>query len=201
MKLRRVCAALLALAAGLGMAGSAEASVKVKAKTINYTIKGATGDALLDAMDHKGPRHGFTARAIAQTGYTVAWTIDSRERNGVCRIVQADAVIDVTFNYPRVDGPMSAALSRRWHSFMTGVRRHEQTHARIAREMVDTAQRAVRAVSFGKDRGCVRTEAEAKRRISATYAKYEARQVEFDRVEHADGGNVEHLVTRLAAGK
>jgi predicted secreted Zn-dependent protease len=200
MKLRGVCAALLAFAAGLCIAGSAEASAKVRTNTVNYKIKGTTGEALLDAMDRKGPRHGFTTRAIAQTGYTVTWTMDTRERDGGCRIVQADAVLDVTFNYPQVAGPMSAALSRRWHSFMTGVRRHEQTHARIASEMVDAAQRQVKSVSFARDRGCARTQAEAKRRISAIYAKYEARQVEFDRVEHSPGGNVERLVTRLADG-
>lgn len=200
MKLHGVCAALLACAAGLYMAGSAEASTKVKTKTISYKIRGATGEALLDAMDRKGPRHGLTTRAIAQTGYSVDWAIDTRQRDGGCRIVRADAVLDVTFSYPEVTGPMSPALSRRWQKFMTGVRKHEQMHARIARDMVAAAQRLVRNVSFVRDRSCTRSQEEARRRINATYAKYEARQVEFDRVEHAAGGNVERLVSRLAGG-
>jgi predicted secreted Zn-dependent protease len=149
-------------------------------------------------MDRKGPRHGLTTRAIAQTGYSVDWTIETRQRGVGCRIVQADAVLDVTFSYPEVAGPMSPALSRRWQKFMTGVRKHEQMHARIARDMVAAAQRLVRTVSFASDRSCTRTRDEARRRINATYTKYEARQVEFDRVEHAAGRNVERLVSRLA---
>lgn len=200
MKLRGVCAALLVCAAGLWVVDAAEASTKVKVKTVNYRIKGATGEALLDAMDRKGPRHGLTTRAIAQTGYSVDWTIDTRQSAGGCRIVRADSVLDVTFSYPEVTSPMPGALSRRWQRFMNGVRKHEQTHARIARDMVEAAERKIGKVSFANDRSCTRTHAEAKRLISATYAKYEARQAEFDKVEHADGGNVESLVSRLAQG-
>jgi predicted secreted Zn-dependent protease len=192
------CAALLALAAGTFLAGSAGATVQVKAKTTGYSIKGATGEALLDAMDRKGPKRGLMTHAIAQTGYTVGWTIDWRKNAGGCRVATADASLNITYNYPEVSSPMSADLSRRWEHFMAGVRKHEQTHGRIAKEMVDVAEQAVSAVSFAEDRSCIRTQAEVKRRIAKTYAKYEARQIEFDRVEHAEGGNVEGLVSLLS---
>ena len=71
----------------------------------------------------------------------------------------------------------------------------------IARQMVDAAEKSVSGLSYQNDRRCRRTQAELKKRIAMTYAKYEARQIEFDRVEHAEGGHVEALVTLLGNGK
>ena len=188
---------LLACAAGIGLAGTAEAGVTVKTKTVNYTIKGTSGQALLDAMDSKGPRRGFTTRAIAQTAYTVGWNLDWYEKAGRCRVSVADAVLDITFTYPEVGNALPPDVNRRWQRFMTGVRKHEQHHAQLARAMVSAAEQAVRAASFDNDSGCLKTQAEIKRRIARTYAIYEAKQVDFDRVEHSEGGNVEHLVSGL----
>ena len=58
-----------------------------------------------------------------------------------------------------------------------------------------------RASPSANDRRCRKTQAELKKRIAMTYAKYEARQIEFDRVEHAEGGTCRRLVTLLGKGK
>ena len=50
----------------------------------------------------------------------------------------------------------------------------------MARQMVDAAEKSVPGLSIDNDRGCRKTQAEVKKRIAATYAKYEARQIEFD---------------------
>jgi predicted secreted Zn-dependent protease len=196
---RTGCAAVLAAIAGLCLAGPADASVKVKTNTTSYRISGKSGNALLDAMDRKGPKHGFLTRAIAQTGYTVNWEVDWREReDGSCLIANAAAVLTITYNYPEVTSPLSGDLQRRWQRFMAGVRKHEETHGRLAREMVTVAEKGLTHLSIKGDRGCRKTQAEMKRRIAAVYDKYEARQVQFDEVEHAEGGNVERLVNRLS---
>ena len=49
----------------------ANAAVSIKIKTATYPISGKNGIDLLDAMDRRGPKHGFLTRAIAQTSYTV----------------------------------------------------------------------------------------------------------------------------------
>jgi predicted secreted Zn-dependent protease len=198
---RAGCAAVLAIGTAFCLAGAADASVKVRTKTTTYRISGKSGDALLDAMDRKGPKHGFLTRAIAQTAYTVSWEIDWRERAGSCRIANAAAVLTITYNYPEVSNAMAAGLDRRWQRFMAGVRKHEETHGRLAREMVSAAERELTRLSVKNDRGCRKTQAEVKRRIAAVYEKYEARQVQFDEVEHSEGGNVERLVTRLSGGR
>jgi predicted secreted Zn-dependent protease len=195
---RAGCAAILSMAAAFCLSGQAEASVKVKTKTTSYRISGKSGDALLDAMDRKGPKHGFLTRAIAQTGYTVSWEIDWRERDGGCVIANAAAVLTITYNYPEVTGALSPDLERRWQRFMAGVRKHEETHGRLAREMVAAAEKRLTHLSIKNDSGCRKTQAEMKRRIAAVYDKYEARQLAFDDVEHSEGGNVERLVNRLS---
>jgi predicted secreted Zn-dependent protease len=195
------CAAVLAISAALCLAGPADASVKVKARTTSYNISGKNGEALLDAMDRRGPKHGFLARAIAQTSYTISWDIDWREKGDSCRIADAAATLSVTYNYPTVSNALSGDMKRRWQRFMSGVRKHEQMHGRIAREMVNAAERRLTGLSSSNDPGCRKTQAEVKRRIAAIYAKYEARQARFDDVEHAGGGNVEGLVKLLSRGK
>lgn len=193
----------LGLAAGLGVAASlaltaaASASVTVKTKTVNYAISGKTGDALLDQMDRHGPKHGFLTRAIAQTSYSISWSVDWREQAGSCRIADAAAELSITYSYPRVTSAMTPALKRRWTRFMAGVHKHEETHGRIARQMVNAAERSITGLALKNDPGCRKTQAEVKERIAKIYAKYEERQAEFDRKEHSEGGNVERLVTRL----
>ena len=148
-------------------------------------------------MDRLGPKHGFLTHAIAQTSYTVAWDIDWKEQAGSCRVANAAATLTINYTYPQVQRPMSPDLQRRWNRFMAGVRKHEETHGRLARQMVDAAEKSVSGLSYEDDRRCRKTQAELKKRIATAYAKYEARQIAFDEVEHAEGGNVEGLV-RLA---
>ena len=63
--------------------------------------------------------------------------------------------------------------------------------------MAAAAERQLNDLSSPGDLSCRKTRAEGKRRIASIYAAYEARQKEFDRVEHAKGGNVEGLVSLL----
>jgi predicted secreted Zn-dependent protease len=191
-------AAVLAVAAGVCLVGSAEASVEVKVKTISYRISGENGEALLRAMDRKGPKQGFTTRFLAQTAYKAGWKFDWQKKAGACRIANALAVLTITYTYPEVSSPMSADLRHRWNRFIVGVRKHEQTHGRIAREMVAAAERQLSGLSYRNDPGCQKTRAEVKRRIASIYSIYVARQAEFDRVEHAEGGNVKGLVSLLS---
>ena len=196
-----VIAAIFGLAVVSPASADVSASVSVKARTVTYSISGKDGNALLDAMDRRGPKHGFLTRAIAQTSYTVSWTVDWKEQAGACRVTNADATLSITYTYPQVKGTMPPNLQRRWVRFIAGVRKHEETHGQLARQMVGAAEKSLKDISYATDPRCRKTKAELKKRIALIYAKYEARQVEFDRVEHGEGGNVERLVTLLGKGK
>jgi predicted secreted Zn-dependent protease len=194
-----VALACAATVLGAAFVGSARAETRVTVKRADYNISGATGEQLLAAMDRSGPRHGFMTRAIAQTRYKVGWDIDGQANDGACRVGKVDADLAITYMYPRVTGHMAPKLQGRWNRFMRGVRSHEETHGKIARQMVREAIGSVSKLASRDDRSCARTKRELKRRISAIYEKYEARQVAFDKKEHREGGNVDHLVARFLA--
>lgn len=173
------------------------AAPKVKVTTETYTISGSSGAALIAAMDRSGPKHGFLTRAIAQTRYTVAWDVETAQSNGACRLTRASATLHLNYTYPQVKGAMPAALKRRWQRFIAGVRKHEEMHGSIARQMVQAAERSVKGMTIPSDRSCGKLNAELKRRVNAVYADYERRQVAFDAREHRAKGVVEGLVGAL----
>lgn len=181
----------------LGFSCCAHAGVKVAVKNVNYSIKGSTGASLLEQMDRYGPKHGLLARAIAQTSYAVEWNLDWAVDNGRCRVKKANATLAITYTYPKVSGAVPQDVQRRWGRFMVGVRRHEETHGRIARDMVVQAERALSRLAFDNDASCSKTRQAVKRRVSEIYAQFEARQISFDKNEHHGGGNVDRLVSSL----
>jgi predicted secreted Zn-dependent protease len=192
-----VLACLLAIGALFGSAPAASAGTRVVVKTRTYDITGTTGLALMEAMDRKGPKHGFMTHAIAQTGYTVDWDLDAGQDNGVCRLRRANGTLNLFYTFPHVASATPPALQKRWTRFFAGVRAHEETHGRIAREMMRATERSISSLRIADDRSCYKTRREAQRRVRATYAAYEAKQIAFDAREHRDGGHVEHLVAAL----
>lgn len=181
----------------IGLAGTASAGVKVSVRKASYHISGKTGAALLQAMDSRGPKHGFLTRAIAQTKYSVGWNITWAEKQGSCRLKKADVLLSVTYTYPVVKDAISQQLRQRWARFMSGVQKHEETHGRIARQMVVAAERSISGLTVANDRGCRKAQAEVRKRVNAIYGQYEKRQIQFDAREHGAGGNVEGLVSLL----
>jgi predicted secreted Zn-dependent protease len=192
-----VLTCLVTIGALCGGVSVAAAGTKVLIKTRTYDITGTTGAALMEAMDRKGPKHGFMTHAIAQTGYTVDWDLDAAQHNGVCRIRQANGTLNLFYTYPHIASAATPALQNRWKRFFAGVRAHEENHGRIAREMMRTSERSVRRLKFADDPSCNKTRLEARRLIEANYAAYEARQNAFDASEHRQGGHVEHLIAAL----
>ncbi|MEP9388811.1 DUF922 domain-containing protein [Mesorhizobium sp. KR9-304] len=189
-------ARIVLFGACITFAGEAAAGVKVSETTRTYAVAGGTGAALLAAMDRHGPKHGFLTRAIAQTRYSVAWTIEWGETRTACRVKKIDGALDITYTYPSAHG-LSPVLERRWTRFLAGVKKHEKAHGDMARQMVGAVEKSVARLSVENDRGCRKARTEVKRRTAAIYAQYEARQIQFDVREHRNGGRVEGLIEAL----
>ncbi|WP_027053386.1 DUF922 domain-containing Zn-dependent protease [Mesorhizobium erdmanii] len=194
--MRRIVLTCL-VAIGALCAPEAVAGTRAVVQTRTYDIAGSSGAALVEAMDSKGPRHGFMTRAIATTAYTVDWDLDAAESNGFCRIRQANGTLNLSYTFPRIASPVTPALKRRWNRFFAGVRAHEETHGRIAREMMRATEKSIMGLRVANDPSCSKTRREARLRIRTVYAEYEAKQIAFDRREHGDGGHVEHLIAAL----
>ena len=148
-------------------------------------------------MVKRGPRHGLLSRAIAQTSYRVIWNTRAERADGGCRSTSGRPTLNITYAYPMPPESISPALRARWNRFMVGVRRHEEMHGKIARRMVDEAYRSIRVLRIAGDPTCKTTKRELRRRTQAVYARYEARQEQFDRIEHRDGGKIDRLIMAL----
>ena len=192
-------ARIVLFGACIAAAGEAVAGVKVSEKTRGYEISGQTGAALLAAMDRRGPKHGFLTRAIAQTRYSVSWTIEWGETRAACRVKSIDGKLDIIYTYPTA-GSLPPGLQSRWARFLAGVKKHERVHGDVARQMARTVEKSVAKVYVASDPSCRKARAEVKERMAAIYADYEARQIKFDAREHREGGPVEGLIDRLVGG-
>jgi predicted secreted Zn-dependent protease len=192
---------LVVLAMTCLAAADAAADVKTLVRIEKYRVSGGSGEALMAAMDRNGPSHGFAARAIAQTRYSVAWEMGWKVEDGQCRLDAADVTLSVNYRYPELVGKASPALRKRWARFLAGVRRHEETHGRLARQMTVKARRAALRVVADDDWFCIRCCWSAKREVARVvrdvYADYEARQERFDVLEHQPGGPVDRMVGAL----
>jgi predicted secreted Zn-dependent protease len=188
---------MFAVALAAAVATPAAAKVRTEVQVETYRVSGATGEALVKSMDRNGPRHGFLARAIAQTRYTIEWDMTWETRGTTCRVAGADVKLSIRYRYPALSGPMSPKLKRGWGRFLTGVKKHEEVHGRLAREMATTAHKAVARYRGTNDPSCARSRREVSRMVQEIYARYEARQQEFDQREHSPGGNVDRLVSSL----
>lgn len=185
------------VALGALCAPQASAGTRVLVQTRTYDIAGNSGAALIEAMGSRGPKHGFMTHAIAQTAYTADWELGVIQDKGSCRIRQANGTLSLFYTFPRLASPATPALKKRWNRFFAGVRAHEGTHGRIAREMMRVTDRSITGLRVANDPYCYKARSEARRRIQAVYAEYEARQNAFDAREHREGGHVEHLVAAL----
>ncbi|RVD57146.1 DUF922 domain-containing protein [Mesorhizobium sp. M2D.F.Ca.ET.185.01.1.1] len=189
--------ALTCLVAVGALCAPASAGSRIQVETRTYDVSGVSGAALIVAINRKGPKRGFMTHAIAQTSYTANWDMVVLQNNGSCRVRQASGTMNLVYTFPRVVSPMTPVLRQRWSRFFAGVRAHEETHGRIARQMMREAERSVAGLEIANDSSCNKARSEARRRIEAVYAQYEAKQNAFDVSEHREGGHVEHLVMAL----
>ncbi len=93
------------------MSPEALAGTRAVVQTRTYDVTGSSGAALVEAMDSKGPRHGFMTHAIATTAYTVDWDLDAGQGNGFCRMRRANGTLNLFYTFPRVGSPMTPALN------------------------------------------------------------------------------------------
>jgi len=177
----------------------ASAGVRTVTKVESYRVSGSSGAALMNAMERNGPSQGFLTRAIAQTRYSVAWELGWGVAGQQCRLQSADVTLSVNYRYPQLVGKASPALRSRWARFMVGVRKHEETHGRLAQQMVQKARKSVLGMRVDNDPYCRKAKVQVGQLVRTVYTDYEKRQQRFDTVEHRPGGPVDRLVSRLVA--
>ena len=126
-------------------AADASASVSIKAKN-GHLLDQRQGRRRAARSDGSARPQAWLPdpRHRADALHRVTGTIDWKEKDGACRVANADGTLSITYTYPQVTGGRCPPTSqRRWARFMAGVRKHEETHGRIARQMVGAAEKSV----------------------------------------------------------
>lgn len=188
---------VLCMSLALLVSAPAAAKPKIEVKTTYYTVHGTSGRRLLEQLNRHGPRQGWWARSIAQTRYATSWGAEWYYSKGYCRVKNAPVTLSLTFEFPKLASGAPRDLQRRWADFIVEVKKHENHHAELAKQMAAAMEKAALATSVRGDKHCAHMEAVLKRNVGAVMDAYEARQYAFDEQEHVDGGHVDQMVARL----
>jgi predicted secreted Zn-dependent protease len=136
-----------------------------------YDVSGRTPAEINAAGSRSGPIDPKTGRRVV--GYT-AWHLDwdaPGGPGGPCRLDQAWVSLDITVTLPRLVETETTppALLERWRPFVAGIRTHEMTHARIAREGREAMLRAIQRADCATAPRAARDAAVAIQRRSDDY--------------------------------
>jgi len=185
--------ALLALAAAPGRAGGWSPSERIE----TYEIAGTTGIELYRSIGERGPKIGFV-RAIAYTTFDLKWARDYRPQpDGACRLVSARPRLVVITRLPRPAARLSGEIGRKWETFLSGIRTHEDYHAETIVDMVKAIEAYSVGLTVAADPKCRKIREVLTRRLAELSQEQRARGRAFDEVEMGAGGNVHRLVLAL----
>ena len=190
---------LLAVAMGIvfwPMAAHAEWKPVETIKT--YAIAGTSGAELYDSIGERGPLLGPKVRAIAHTDFKLTWTRKYEPQpDGACTITVNIPKVIITYTLPKPTGQLPAQTRRSWQKFIAGVEAHERVHGGYIKDMV----KEIGAVSVGfsvpDDPKCSKIRVELTKRLGEISKRERQRNVDFDKAEFSDGGNLQQLVLKL----
>lgn len=182
----------IGLALGASLLATAAQADEPRVGQKTYAISGSSGIELYESIGSKGPKD-----AIAETRYTLTWRRLFDEEGGDCRLVRFRPELAIVVVLPKPSAPLSPTLQRKWERFIAGIRKHEDVHVRMIREMIPATEAAVAGAKVENDKTCAKVKKEVSSRIDAAIANYKARSRDFDRQELSDGGNVHRLILAL----
>lgn len=190
-----------AFAAALAAAPAAAAEWQAIEKVATYPIAGSTGAGLYASIGERGPEIGSEkVRTIAVTNFKLTWTRDYQPRDGACTLVSAKPKLLITYTLPKPSDGLSAPVRRSWDRFAAGMQTHERVHGDFIRNMVKEIEAFTVGLSVPDDAGCRKIRALMKRRLAEFSQAQRRKSREFDRTEHADGGNIHRLILELVNG-
>lgn len=163
-----------------------------------YAITGTSGAELYDSIGERGPLLGPKVRAIAHTDFKLTWTRKYEPQpDGACTITVNIPKVIITYTLPKPTGQLPAQTRKSWQKFIAGVEAHERVHGGYIKDMV----KEIEATSVGffvpDDPKCSKIRVELTKRLGEISKRERQRNVDFDKVEFSDGGNLQQLVLKL----
>jgi len=179
---------------------AANARIVVQEKISYYPISGRTGVELGKAMIAGGPRAIHMRHAIAATATRFDF-LDPKfvTEKGRCAVKDLTVKLTITYHYPKWgnEGSGSAPLRRAWRAFYDELKRHEQTHGRIARKYASRVEREMKRMSGTVAFGCNDFGNWTQIRMKALSARLKEEQAAFDRLEDRKASKISRLQTSL----
>ena len=166
-------------------------------KTYSYfSVGGKTLAEIETEVDRRGPRVRSTGgrRHPGATQLEFTTRIAYAAGNGGCAIAEASVNVQAKIILPRWSQRAKADEDTRliWDTLSADIKRHEETHAMIAKNHARDLELALRSIR--RQRDCKVAVAKAKAVSDRILAQHERAQREFDRVE---GINFESRIMRL----
>jgi predicted secreted Zn-dependent protease len=193
--------ALLALLVSASVVQAEEPDFKASIKTETYAISGETGAALYASIGEKGPViGGGKIRAIAYTDFRLTWQRRYENPGGACVLAAARPKLTIIYRLPKPVATLTPAVKANWQVFADGIIRHERHHGEIIVAMVKRIEAETIGIRFDNDPDCRQVRAELNRRLGRISRDERQQNIQFDRIEMGNGGNVQQLVLALVNG-
>lgn len=173
---------------------AADAPVKVK----TYPISGSTGFELFQSIGENGPMGGAH---VAHTDPKIVWKRLFDERGGSCYLVHARPQLSFVQIYPKPSGKLPEATQAVWNRFIAAVRKHEDTHVSMFKQMIVDTQASLAGMFEPDDRTCAKVKASVTARLNEAQDAYRARSRAFDRAELSPGGPLAIALKSLLADR
>jgi predicted secreted Zn-dependent protease len=177
---------------------TAHAQWKAREEVKTYPVTGSSGIELYSSIGENGPKAGQQVRAIAHTDFKLTWSRKYEPQpDGACTLVSAKPNLVITYMLPRLAAPISAGLQAKWAVFLDGVRRHEEVHGEMIRNLVRDIEKVSIGLSEAGDPKCTKVRAALQTKIGEIFRDHQQRNRDFDKVELSEGGNVHQLILKL----
>ena len=189
MKTLTLAACLSALLAFPALAASIE-------RTYSYfSIGGTTLEEIERELERRGPKldsTGTTHPGATRMQFTTNVTYG--QTGNRCSVVNARVTVKATVILPRWRRPRAADDDTRfiWDTLSADIKRHEDTHVRIARSHALELERELKQIR--NHFSCEAAQARGEAKTAEILEKHDREQAAFDRVE---GANFERRLLRL----
>jgi predicted secreted Zn-dependent protease len=136
-----------------------------------YDVSGKTVAQIRSSGMRLSPRDPVSGKPFAGlTQWHLEWDAPDGP-DGRCRLDRAEVTLDVIITLPRLTatGGVPPTVLRRWSRFITALKAHEATHARIAHEGREAMLRAIQRADCATAPAAAAAAAAALDRWSAAY--------------------------------
>ena len=160
--------------------------IKVTLRCEYFPVYGLLPEHLGGQISLFGPmvvKQGIGRRANATTAYRIGWQGSFGEKSGGCGLVSSEALVQLTYTYPRWETPANASKEtvEKWRSFLELLKRHEEGHGTIA---VRTGGEVLDALKkLPSDRTCKAAKESASLSAESVIERGRKEQAAFDQRE------------------